>query len=344
MVRPFWKEAITPDGQPTKKKIIPGDYKSTPNSVRLRKGEIHGYAPPEETPILMAELLKRYANLVTSKEHPITLSALFHHQFVSIHPFDDGNGRVARLLTNFILMRNNCPLLIIRTENKEDYLTVLQQADTGDIWPFIRFLVKELNWSLDISIKAANNESIDELGDLDKQIELLKMKLDRKDLFSKSKDKESIERTINEAVFPLLKFFEQKCAKLQDLFVQYDRTVNLTLRAGSVGLGSNGLDLDSVKRNLLQHLSTVDAASITSIDYNYSLRGFKKSLTHQYMAADINVTFNEFNYIIRLNSDYQKQLIYSYDTILEENEINGVVKILIDYILSQIINASGLKQ
>ena len=179
---------------------------------------------------------------------------------------------------------------------------------------------------------------------LDKEIELLKMKLDRKDLFSKSKDKEAIERAINQAIFPLLKAFEQKCAKLQDLFVQFDRMINLAIRGGNVGLGSSDLPLDSVKGNLLQHLSTVDATTITLIDYSYSLKGFKKSLTHQYMAAYINVTFNEFNYTIRLNNDHQKQLIYSYDTILEENEINRVVKILIDYILSQIKSASGLAQ
>jgi Fic family protein len=344
LVRPFWKEAITPDGQPTRKEIVPGTYKTMPNSVRLKNGEIHEYSSPQETPILMKELMNTYDRSVKNVQHPIMTAVFFHHQFVAIHPFDDGNGRVARLLTNYILLRYNYPPVVIKTENKEEYLTVLQKADSGDYEPFMHFLIKELHWSLDISIKAAKGESIEEPGDLDKEIELLKMKLDRKDLFSKSKDKEAIERAINQAIFPLLKAFEQKCAKLQDLFVQFDRMINLAIRGGNVGLGSSDLPLDSVKGNLLQHLSTVDATTITLIDYSYSLKGFKKSLTHQYMAAYINVTFNEFNYTIRLNNDHQKQLIYSYDTILEENEINRVVKILIDYILSQIKSASGLAQ
>jgi hypothetical protein len=204
-------------------------------------------------------------------------------------------------------------------------------------------VAKETERSLSLLIKAAKGESIEEPGDLDKQIELLKMKLDRRDLFSKSKDKESIDRAINSAVFPLLKLFEQKCEKLQDLFVQFDRTISLALNGGNVSLGSNDLHLDSIKSNLLQHLSTVDVTNITAIDYSCSLKGYKKSLTHQYMAAYLNVTFNEFNYTIRLNNDYQKQLIYSYDTLLEEDDINKAVRILIDYILVQIKNASGIQ-
>jgi Fic family protein len=327
----------------------PGEYKVKANGVnRIINGKevFVPFKTPDEVRIEMPELIQWYRKEEEKKElHPVELAAIFHFRFVTLHPFDDGNGRISRLLMNMILMRAGYVPVIIRLEEREQYIYALAQAQDGEsLEPFVEIVAKETERSLSLLIKAAKGESIDEPGDLDKQIELLKMKLDRKDLFSKSKDKESIERTINEAVFPLLKLFEQKCAKLQDLFVQYDRTVTLALRGGNLGLGSNESDLDSIKANLLHHLSTVDVTGITSIDYNYSLKGFKKSLTQQYMAAYINVTFNEFNYTIRLNNDHQKQLIYSYDTIFEENEINRVVKILVDYILSQIKNASGLEQ
>ena len=102
LVKPFWKDAKSFDGSPSRKKIEIGQYKSTPNSVLLKNGEMHEYASPEETPALMGDLMKWYnenLNVLT----PVQLAAEFHYRFVCIHPFDDGNGRVARLIMNYIL-------------------------------------------------------------------------------------------------------------------------------------------------------------------------------------------------------------------------------------------------
>ncbi len=173
LVAPFWKEAISPDGVPTRKKIEIGKYKTSPNSVRLRNGEIHEYASPEETSALMSDLLNWY-NINNKLLHPIQLAAEFHYKFVCIHPFDDGNGRVARLIMNYILLKNNYPPIIIKSDDKENYLTALQKADTGDIISLIEYIEKQAIWSLQLSIKAANGEDIDELEDIEKEIEILK--------------------------------------------------------------------------------------------------------------------------------------------------------------------------
>lgn len=175
LVNPFWKEAISPDGTPTKKRIEIGKYKSSPNSVLLKSGKIHEYASPEETPALMGDLLKWY-NSNKEKYHPVQLAAEFHYRFVCIHPFDDGNGRVARLIMNYILFKNNFPPVVIKSEDKESYLTALQKADTGDIISLIEYIEKQAIWSLELSLKAANGEDIDELGDIEKEIEILKRK------------------------------------------------------------------------------------------------------------------------------------------------------------------------
>ena len=57
LVRPYWANAITPDGQPTRRQITIGDYKKQPNSVRLQNGEMFHYTSPEETPAKMGELV-----------------------------------------------------------------------------------------------------------------------------------------------------------------------------------------------------------------------------------------------------------------------------------------------
>jgi Fic family protein len=173
LVKPFWKDAVSPNGTPTRKKIEIGQYKTSPNSVQLKNGEIHEYASPEETPALIGDLLNWYQEN-KNVLHPVQLAAEFHYKFVCIHPFDDGNGRVSRLLMNYILLNYNYPMLIIKSEDKENYLTALQKADIGDLVSLIEYVEEQAITSLKLNIKAGKGEDIDELGDIEKQIEILK--------------------------------------------------------------------------------------------------------------------------------------------------------------------------
>ncbi|PZP41156.1 MAG: hypothetical protein DI598_18540 [Pseudopedobacter saltans] len=176
LVRPFWKDAITPNGDNTRRRISVGNYKEFPNSVRLANGEIFEYASPTDTPMEMQELIEWY-NSEEGALYPVTLAAMLHYKFVRIHPFDDGNGRVSRLLLNYVLLRNGLPPVIIKSSDKANYLRVLHLADIGDYEPFIAYIAEQLEWSLNIAIKAAKGESIEEEGDIDKEISLLKKNL-----------------------------------------------------------------------------------------------------------------------------------------------------------------------
>jgi len=170
-VQPYWKEAQTPDGQATRRQIQVGAYKSFPNSVRLQNGEIFHYASPEETPILMAELVQWYQEEENKQElHPVQLAALLHYWFVRIHPFDDGNGRMSRLLMNYVLLKHNLPPVIVKSADKKNYLSALNQADTGNEEAFVEYIAKQLVWSLELYIKAAKTESLEEDDDLQKEI------------------------------------------------------------------------------------------------------------------------------------------------------------------------------
>ena len=177
LVRPFWKDAITPDGQNTRRLIKVGVYKEQPNSVKLTNGEMFHYTSPSETPIRMGELIQWYRDEEEKRElHPVVLAAFFHYKFVLIHPFDDGNGRISRLLMNYILLRNEWQPVVIKSDpvQKNEYLQALRLADVGDLEAFAEYIIKQEEWSLGISIKAANSESVNEPGDLDKKIALLK--------------------------------------------------------------------------------------------------------------------------------------------------------------------------
>ena len=121
-----------PGGETTSYTVHAGRYKTRPNSVITQTGERFEYASPEETPSLMTDLVNWYNNAAEEKNlSPIQLAALFHYRYIRIHPFEDGNGRIARLMVNFILRRHGWPMLVIRSKNKKAYLNALALSDTA---------------------------------------------------------------------------------------------------------------------------------------------------------------------------------------------------------------------
>lgn len=165
-----------------------GIYKTRPNSVKTQTGEIFEYASPEETPSLMTDLVAWYnAAKAEGKLSPLQLAALFHFRYIRIHPFEDGNGRIARLMVNYILSSYGYPMIVVHTEDKNNYLSALEKCDyivgsipsdgahatLEQITPLVEYLEKCLERALQISIKAAKGENIDEEDDLQKKLAIL---------------------------------------------------------------------------------------------------------------------------------------------------------------------------
>lgn len=105
-----------------------------------------------EVPSLMEGLIKWIAEN-KNKLQPIELAGLIHHKLVAIHPFFDGNGRTARLVMNIVLMQSEFPLSVILKNDRKKYYDVLDKADKGDVIPFIRFIARSVERSLDIYLK-----------------------------------------------------------------------------------------------------------------------------------------------------------------------------------------------
>lgn len=167
--------------------IHAGIYKTRPNSVLTVTGEHFEYASPEETPALMTDLVEWY-NIEEQKAEmsAIELAAVFHYRYIRIHPFEDGNGRIARLLVNYILMRHHYPMIVVKSKDKNRYLTALNRCDVQVgatpsvgahaepelLTPFIDYMDQCLEAALTVCIRAAKGESIEEEDDFQKQIKL----------------------------------------------------------------------------------------------------------------------------------------------------------------------------
>lgn len=113
-------------------------YKKLPNILLGRTIQL---TDPEKVPREMNALLSWY-NEHKLKMHPLELALKFHHKFECIHPFADGNGRVGRMLMNYILIRRGYYPIIIRRTHRDKYLKALQSADYSRYIALIRFGVE----------------------------------------------------------------------------------------------------------------------------------------------------------------------------------------------------------
>ncbi len=100
---------------------------------------------------------------------PIELAAVFHHRFVQIHPFTEGNGRTARLLMNAILMKAGYPFIaIVPKRDRPKYLETLMKADSGNASAFVNFVARCVERSLDMYLDALEEPEILTLAEASK--------------------------------------------------------------------------------------------------------------------------------------------------------------------------------
>ena len=104
---------------------------------------VHRGAPSQQVERLLKELIRWY-NQNKKRYPPIVLAAVVHNQFENIHPFQDGNGRVGRLLLNNVLLKHNLPPLNIEMRNRTQYYAALQAYETDhNIRPTLELMLKE---------------------------------------------------------------------------------------------------------------------------------------------------------------------------------------------------------
>jgi len=118
-----------------------GEYKSLPNNpTNASTGKLHDYAPPEDTDAEMTRLTDELASPEFVAAHPVVQAAYAHYAYVCVHPFADGNGRVARALASVYLYRNPGIPLVVFADQRDVYLDALEAADEGKPDGFVKFM------------------------------------------------------------------------------------------------------------------------------------------------------------------------------------------------------------
>jgi len=96
------------------------------------------------------QILIDWYNQNKNKLHPLVLASIFHNQFVYIHPFHDGNGRVARLLFNFILIKHGFFPIIFYNDDKNRYYNHIRTAKNGDVKQFVYYCLELYREQLEV--------------------------------------------------------------------------------------------------------------------------------------------------------------------------------------------------
>ncbi|MCU0512916.1 MAG: Fic family protein [Anaerolineae bacterium] len=133
--QPF-TEAVDQFGNIGQVELLRGDWKKFPNNPR-RNGITHVYCPPEQVAGQMDQLLLWHQQHMAERVNPAVEAAWLHHRFTQIHPFQDGNGRVARLLASLVFIRAGWFPLVITRDDRDQYIHALEAADDGWLVPLI---------------------------------------------------------------------------------------------------------------------------------------------------------------------------------------------------------------
>ena len=304
---PFWKEAQTIDGKATRKYVVPGEYKTLPNNVRTPTGEIFEFAKPEDTPSRMLNLVKWLRDeLENPTQHVLQTAAKLHHDFVLIHAFDDGNGRVARLLTNYLLLRSGFPALIIKSADKSNYLAALRLADVGQLEAFTEYLGRQLEWSLELGLRAAKGESLEEPTDLEKEIAIFirEQQTNRNEIEKRSP--EVLKELYSLGWERLFSRFEEKILKLSPLFAE----TNIHVAPAPKQLKDNW-------RMAFEHFATRNT-NHPSFIIRIQLRGYKSADVPFNIDAALQLHFEEFRYAVNAGSPRAVSKLYSEPILSDE--------------------------
>ena len=276
---PYKASAKTPDGRLVFRTISIGEYKTAPNSVETSTGEFKQYTSPEQVKPAMSDLVDWYRRKEDDGERPVVIAAEFHYRFVCIHPFDDGNGRMARLLTNIILMKHGYTVSLIKAANRTEYFRNLENADlTGKLDEFTDFITFCCEYPLGLYLLAARGKLPSYLNDDDLEIALFDQSMSL-GLVAPASNKDFAV----EVLIPFYNYCRSKARKIERLFANvYEHiSINTTGTDGEVKSftdSSSELSLSGNEEFLHDHVALMN--SIIDLDFSefQGLRSVCKSI------------------------------------------------------------------
>lgn len=140
------------DGRLFDAELAKGAYKTLPNNPTRPDGAVHEYCPPEHVASEMDRLVEFHGQHQDAQVPPEVEAAWLHHAFTQIHPFADGNGRVARALSTLVFLRSRWFPLVISRDQRAEYIEALETADKGDLRPLVTLFAESQRYALEKAV------------------------------------------------------------------------------------------------------------------------------------------------------------------------------------------------
>jgi Fic family protein len=164
-------DAVDTLGNIVKVDLLKGQFKKFENNPKRIDGTVFLYCPPVHVDAEIDNLISALSVLDDRKIKPVIIAAWFHHAFTQIHPFQDGNGRLARLLASLILIRHGLFPFTVKGSEKKKYIDSLEEADKNEPQSLVdyfcevekRNIEEVLNLKLDTS---SSKKSLEEIADV----------------------------------------------------------------------------------------------------------------------------------------------------------------------------------
>lgn len=153
-------EGVLEDGSYVQVPLLKGQWKKWVNNPEQKDKTIHEYCPPEQVQIEMERLISLHKKHNKLNVRPEVEAAFLHHRFTQIHPFQDGNGRIARALASLIFIQSNGFPFVVGQDERKDYIDSLEAADNGEIVLLQKFMTEKQKDFLYKAIKEAQSQKL----------------------------------------------------------------------------------------------------------------------------------------------------------------------------------------
>ncbi len=204
-------------GSLVQRQLIRGAWKLWPNNVEHPDGTRFEYCPPEQVSPEMERLITLHESHMATGVPPDIEAAWIHHRFTLIHPFTDGNGRVARCLATLILLKENWLPLVVTRRERTAYIDALRAADVGDLKPLVN-LFGDLQTRAIREALSLSEDIVKDSTAIEEILESAKQKFNQRRLAHDKQIRKSIS-TADSLVVLAAKRLEEIAAEVQELFV-----------------------------------------------------------------------------------------------------------------------------
>jgi len=331
---------IMHEDDPEKKKQI-GIWKTIANEIINTKNEKYLFTLPEFVTHEIHDLLNKtnaaIDKIVLNKKnapHPVDVALQFHLDFLKIHPFYDGNGRTARILTNLILISFGYPPFWINKAEIEIYYNYITdiQSYGGNQEPFFEFITTLILRSQQLVFDVMEGTNIDDDDDIDKEIMIFKQKISKNTIEVLPKSNQVIKQLYTNSLKDFLYKLDAKLKNFDDLFTskQYKNTIE------------NGSTYNQEIDYFTNYFDTLEEQntkkSINELKFEIYYNGFKNNGLNTFGKYFwLYIIFNEFNYKIGVNNNGDDCFLTKlYSEYLTDDEKNVIITKLVQNFMNEI--------